>query len=185
MTSEFAVADYIGVSLLPQRIASAVTAVAGLVGLLLVGIGVYGITAFTVAQRAREMGVRRALGAERGDVLRLVEGEGVKLAGSASSPAGSCRWASDAFWRAFCPASARPTRGSSAWYPSFCWRWWLRDASVRRCGLRGWIRCRRCVTSRGYRQKSSTGSASFSCSAAIHVSYDSWVCTVRNPRMRA
>lgn len=80
VASEYAVADYIGISLLPQRIASAVTAVAGVVGLLLVGIGVYGITAFSVAQRTRELGVRRALGAERRDIVRLVVGEGVRLA---------------------------------------------------------------------------------------------------------
>ena len=49
--------------------------------LLLAGVGIHGLLSYTVSNRARELGVRLALGAQRGDILGMVVGQGLRLAG--------------------------------------------------------------------------------------------------------
>ncbi|MBZ5495562.1 MAG: ABC transporter permease [Acidobacteriia bacterium] len=66
--------------LYPRRMAAAILAFSGLIGLLLASLGIYGVVSYSVAQRNREIGIRAALGARKNDIMKLVIGEGIKVA---------------------------------------------------------------------------------------------------------
>ena len=61
------------------RLAASLAGVVGILGLILAVTGVYGVVSFSVSQRAREIGIRVALGAERGDVVKLVSRQALRL----------------------------------------------------------------------------------------------------------
>ncbi len=63
-----------------ERFIGKTFALFGLAGLLLACVGAYGLTAYSAAQRTREIGVRMAVGAGRADILRLLVGRGARLA---------------------------------------------------------------------------------------------------------
>jgi putative ABC transport system permease protein len=67
------------VSLLPARIGSAFTGGFGILAALLAAMGIYGVVAFTVQRRTREIGIRRAVGATAADIARLVLGRTLRL----------------------------------------------------------------------------------------------------------
>lgn len=72
--------SHMGIALLPARLGGTVLGIFGLLGLALAAIGIYGVMAYSVSQRKRELGIRLAMGADRSTVLRLIVGQGMRLA---------------------------------------------------------------------------------------------------------
>jgi ABC-type antimicrobial peptide transport system permease subunit len=78
--------DQLALVLFPARVATAALSVMGLLAAMLAITGVFGMSAYTVSKRLRELGIRVALGAHRGQVMRAALGRPllVLLAGSAA-----------------------------------------------------------------------------------------------------
>lgn len=80
ITEAMPLSSVTAIGLVPQRIAASVAGSLGVVGLLLAAIGIYGVTAYAVSRRTREIGIRIALGADGGAVMRLILRQGLVLA---------------------------------------------------------------------------------------------------------
>jgi predicted permease len=70
----------IGTTLADRQFSTTLLDIFAAVALVLAGIGLYGVISYLVGQRTQEFGIRLALGAQRGDILRLVLSHGMKLA---------------------------------------------------------------------------------------------------------
>jgi putative ABC transport system permease protein len=72
--------DVVSASIAQPRLIMQVVGVFAGFALLLSAVGIYGVMAYSMTQRKQELGIRVALGAEPGDILRLMVGQGMKLA---------------------------------------------------------------------------------------------------------
>jgi predicted permease len=77
--------DAMDVSIAPRRFSAELVGAFAAVAMLLSSLGIYGLLAYMVGQRSREIGIRVALGASRSDILKLILGKGLLLSGAGIS----------------------------------------------------------------------------------------------------
>ena len=80
-TTNASYTQVIGVSLLPNRVAAGAAGSFGLLGVLLVSVGLFGVLSYSVSQRRREIGIRMSLGADPGKIRWTILADGLRLVG--------------------------------------------------------------------------------------------------------
>ena len=79
--------DNLALFQLPSRILSILAFALGVAGLLLASLGIYGVMAYAVTQRTREIGIRMTMGAQRRDVMQLILGQSMRPVAVGVAPA--------------------------------------------------------------------------------------------------
>jgi len=104
--------DQVDAALVPERLMAILAGFFGACGALLAAVGLYGLLAYTVARRTKEIGIRMALGAERADVMRMVLRSALMLV-----LAGCVAGAPVAFWGTRVAATAIESLSGGAVWP--------------------------------------------------------------------
>lgn len=85
--------EHISDFIAPLRSAAWTYGIIGIFGMVLASVGLAGMTAYSVVQRRREIGIRMALGARKGDVVRIVMKQGMLLVAVGTAIGQGCAWA--------------------------------------------------------------------------------------------